>query len=104
MYYVQQKYRADYPGAKQSNGGIPYYTKWMGGPTLSLIRDCPTEHGKRTVYIRGEADSFFSIPATYEYKRTSKTGGFVRTTITGYITTDDNGEYVFRPHTNQKKG
>lgn len=87
-----QKFRADTRGETQKNGGIPYYTKWMGGPSLALIRNCKVEGidiSPRTVYRRGEADTYFSIPAACVYKRK---------TITGYITTDDNGEYVFRAH------
>lgn len=63
-----QKYRADEAGVKDSNGAVPYYTNWMGGPTLSLIRNCPTPFGPRTVYIRGEPDTFFSVPAACKYK------------------------------------
>lgn len=91
-----QKYRADKAGEKQTNGAIPWYTNWMGGPTLALIRNCPTEHGPRTVYIRGEADTWFSIPAAHYLKVRGKT-----TTITGYITTNDDKEYVFRAHKEQ---
>lgn len=90
-----QKYRADYPGDKQSNGGTPYYTKWMGGPTLALVRDCKIENADlppRTVYVRGEADTFFSIPAACRHKGK---------TVTGYLTSDDKGEYVFRAHNGQ---
>ncbi len=91
-----QKYRADKAGNKQLNGGIPFYCNLMGGPTLALIRNCKIEYinlAPRTVYVRGEADTWFSIPAACISKGK---------TITGYITTDDNREYVFRAHTNQK--
>jgi hypothetical protein len=87
-----QKYRADYSGDKQSNGGIPYYTKWVGGPTLALVRNCKIENANfspRTVYVRGEADTWFSIPAACTHKGK---------TVTGYLTCDDKGEYVFRAH------
>lgn len=87
-----QKYRADQAGAKQSNGAIPWYSNWMGGPSLALIYNCPIANSTltpRTVYVRGEADTFFSIPAACRYKGK---------TIRGYITTDDNKEYVFRPY------
>lgn len=87
-----QKYRADQAGEKQTNGAIPWFTNWMGGPTLALIRNCPTNYGPRTVYIRGEADTWFSIPAACRYKGK---------TITGYITTNDGGEYVFVQHVRQ---
>ena len=87
-----QKFRADIQGDRQKNGGIPHYTKWMGGPSLALIRNCKIENADitpRTVYVRGQPDTWFSTPAACVYKRK---------TITGYITTDDNGEYVFRAH------
>jgi len=95
-----QKYRADEAGPKQKNGGTPYYTKWMGGPTLALVRDCKVIWGDsatvtispRTVYVRGEPDTYFSVPAACTWRKR---------TITGYITTDDAGEYVFRAHINQ---
>lgn len=90
-----QKYRADEAGAKQTNGGTPWYTKWVGGPSLALVRDCKIENvnlSPRTVYVRGEADTYFSIPAACTYKGK---------TIRGYITTDDAGEYIFRAYKNQ---
>jgi hypothetical protein len=67
----------------------------MGGPTLSLVRECPIENANispRTVYIRGEADTYFSLPAACRYKGK---------TVTGYITSNDDGEYVFRAHKDQ---
>lgn len=91
-----QKFRADQAGNKQLNGGTPFYANWMGGPTLALIRDCKIENIDllpRTVYVRGEADTWFSIPAACVSKGK---------TITGYITTDDNREYVFRAHVKQE--
>lgn len=90
-----QKYRADEPGEKQANGATPFYTRWMGGPTLALVRECPIENGEippRTVYVRGEPDTWFSIPAACRFKGH---------TITGFITTNDDREYVFRMHTDQ---
>jgi hypothetical protein len=90
-----QKYRADKAGPKQANGGTPFYTHWMGGPTLALIRDCKIENielSPRTVYVTGEPDTWFSVPAACRSKGK---------TITGYITFDDSREYVFRAHTGQ---
>ncbi len=89
-----QKYRADVRGEAQANGGIPYYANWIGGPTLALVRNCKIENsniGPRTVYIRGEPDSWFSIPAACRWRRR---------TITGYVCITD-GEYVFRARTGQ---
>lgn len=88
-----QKYRADKAGEKQQNGGTPYYTHWMGGPTLALVRDCKivnAEIGPRTVYVRGVHDTFFSMPAACRVHGK---------TITGWIGVDDNQEYVFHVHT-----
>lgn len=55
-----QKYRADIKGETQSNGAIPYYTNWIGGPSLALIKNCPIKNttidtgiSARTVYVRG---------------------------------------------------
>jgi hypothetical protein len=86
-----QKYRADIAGEKQINGGTPFYSKWIGGTPLALVRACKIENRDipaRTVYVRGEADTAFSIPAACVYKRK---------TITGYLTSTE-GEYVFRAH------
>ena len=77
-----QKYRADYADAPDANGAVCYYTKWMGGPTLAKILNCPTPDGPRAVYITGEADSVFSIPAACRVGKR-----YVR----GYVTGGDNG-------------
>lgn len=81
-----QKYRADIVGDPDKNGAIPYYTKWVGGPSLALIRNCPTPFGTRTVYIQGEPDTFFSQPAACVVKGK---------TVHGYITCNYSG-YEFR--------
>ena len=86
-----QKYRADMAGETQTNGATPFYTVWMGGPSLALIRNCPTPWGARTVYVRGEADTFFSIPAACSVKGH---------TVRGFITQDD-GCYVFAAYTKE---
>lgn len=91
-----QKLRADMAGDTQSDGATPWYARWMGGPTLALVRNCRCENRPeitpRTVYVRGEPDTWFSVPAACTYKRR---------TITGYLTTDDDRNYVFRAHTDQ---
>jgi hypothetical protein len=93
-----QKFRADTAGKSCSNGAVPWYTKWVGGPSLALIRNCPSvinhksprgdyaeDIGPRSVYIRGEADTFFTQPAVCRYK-----GKDMR----GYVTcTDGNWEF-----------
>ncbi len=84
-----QKYRAD-TSTTQADGAIVWYAQWMGGPTLSKIENCRLANMagdiRRTVYITGEADTYFSIPAA------CKLGG---KRIRGYVTSDD-GELVFR--------
>lgn len=90
-----QKYRADEAGPAQANGGVPYYTKWIGGPTLALIRNCKIENlsiGARTVYITGEPDTWTSIPAACRYRGKR---------VVGYVTSDENREYVFRAQTRE---
>ena len=95
-----QKYRSDLQGEAQKNGAIPCYSKWIGGPSLALVRNCPIRNialdegiSPRTVYVQGEADTFFSIPAACVYKGR---------TLRGYLTTtDDNGDYEFRCYKNQ---
>jgi len=61
-----QKYRADI-SEKQADGAIVWRTQWIGGPSLAKIENCRLENMagdmRRTVYITGEADTCFSIPA-----------------------------------------
>lgn len=91
-----QKFRADEAGEKRKNGSVPWYTRWMGGPTLALIRDCPVVRGVgsagklgvRTVYVSGEPLTFFSIPGA------CRIGG---KDVRGWIGSDDEG-YVFHIH------
>ncbi len=80
-----QKYRADKAGEPLKDGSIPYYTLWIGGPTLALIRGCATPYGPRTVYVRGEPDSFTSIPAACKVKDKN---------VRGWLTFED-GSYKF---------
>lgn len=87
-----QKHRADRKGETCENGAEPWYAEWMGGPTLALVRQCPTPWGPRTVYVRNEADTFFSIPAACEVRLKGK-----RHRITGYLTCE-NSNYEFRAH------
>lgn len=63
-----QKYRADYSVEPDKNGAVAYYTKWIGGPTLALIRNCPTPFGPRTVYIRNTPDTYFTQPAACKFR------------------------------------
>jgi hypothetical protein len=85
-----QKYRAD-RSETQKDGAILWYADWMGGPNLSRIDDCRLVNMegdmRRTVYITGEADTYFSIPAVCRLS-----GRRIR----GYVTSDDDGTLVFR--------
>lgn len=88
-----QKYRADKSEA-QADGATLWFANWMGGPTLAKIENCRLENlhagdttMRRTVYITGEADTYFSIPAV------CKIAGC---RVKGYVTGDDNGQTVFR--------
>lgn len=83
-----QKYRADYAEPPCANGAIAWVTKWMGGPTLAKILNCSTPDGPRAVYITGEPDTYFSIPAACRVGKR-----YVR----GYVTrADDESGYEFR--------
>lgn len=78
-----QKYRADEEGEKNTNGSVAWYSKWVGGPSLALIRNCPVKFrlmdqgvpvseetiAPRTVYITSEPDTMFSTPAACRYKK-----------------------------------
>lgn len=87
---MMQKYRAD-QSEKQPDGAIVWRANWMGGPSLAKIDNCRLENlsgdMRRTVYITGDADTYFSIPAVC-----SLGGKRVR----GYVTSDDSGNLVFR--------
>lgn len=91
---MSQKYRAD-RSETQDDNSICWFADWMGGPTLSKINNCRIDgtDARLTVYITGEADSWFSIPAS-----TRKRGKYVR----GYITSDDLG-YIFRAMDTHKR-
>jgi hypothetical protein len=81
-----QKYRAD-RAEPQADGSTPWFAEWMGGPSLSTILDNLVGDMRRTVYITGEADTYFSIPAV------CKLAGC---RMRGYVTGDSAGNYVFR--------
>lgn len=95
-----QKYRADYAGDVAPNGAVEWMARWMGGPTLALVRKCPvhlTVMGQkvspRTVYITGDADSFFTIPAACQVRINGR-----RVDVLGYVSYDDDGP-SFTPDT-----
>jgi len=84
-----QKYRSDIC-QKQDDGAKVWLAQWLGGPSMAKIENCRLENlagnMRRTVYITGEADTAFSIPAVCKLagKR-----------IKGYVTGDDDGNIVF---------
>ena len=90
-----QKYRADRQGQTQSDGSVPWFAEWIGGPSLALIRNCDTPFGKRVVYVRGEPDSWFSIPLTSIFPAACQYKG---KQVKGYIFATEHGEYKFRAH------
>lgn len=85
-----QKYRAD-ESKTQADGAIVWSANWMGGPSLAKIVNCRLANMagdmRRTVYITGEPDTWFSIPAVCKLA-----GCRVR----GYVTGDDDHNLVFR--------
>lgn len=85
-----QKYRSDEAGEIQSDGSQPFYARWMGGPSLALIKQCRCSNDPtlkpRTVYVTGDADTWFSQPAACQSRGK---------TIRGFITGDDSGCLVF---------
>jgi hypothetical protein len=87
---TMQKYRADI-SETQSDGAIVWKAQWMGGPSLARVNNCRLENlegdMRATVYVTGEADTWFSIPAVCSLK-----GARVR----GYLTSDDERNIVFR--------
>ena len=84
-----QKYRADV-SETQKDGAIIWRAKWLGGPSLAKIENCRlsemTGDMRANVFVTGEPDTYFSIPAVC-----SLFGKRVR----GYLTGDDEGNLVF---------
>lgn len=82
-----KKYRFDIT-KPNPDGSVMHYARWMAGDTLSGVSNCLCQDGKRrTVYVRGEADTFFSIPAATSIKGK---------TVRGYLTINDDGNNEFR--------
>jgi hypothetical protein len=91
-----QKYRFDHDGPACPNGSVPIYSHWLGGPSLSGIRNCPTsfEATPRMVYITGEPDTYFSVPACCK---------FAGKRIKGWVGQDESG-YVFHAQRDMPAG
>jgi hypothetical protein len=85
-----QKYRADH-AEKAPDGSIAWYSDWMGGPSLAKVDNCRLDNMagamRRTVYITGEPDTWFSIPAVCS---------LAGVRVKGYVTGDDDGNKIFR--------
>jgi hypothetical protein len=93
---VMKKYRFDQEGDPCDNGSVPMFAIWMGGPTLSGVKDCPIDGfdlPPRTAYVSGEPDTWFSTPARVRYRGQR---------VTGYLTRMDDDGYVFVPHTDEQ--
>lgn len=76
-----QKFYAGKARKPDPNGAI----QWVSSPygCLAKVDKCPCEDGKaRTVYITGQPDTYFSIPAATRVR-----GKYVG----GYVTSDENG-------------
>lgn len=84
-----QKYRADI-SHPQNDGAVIWQSQCIGGPSLAKIDNCRLDNlagdMRRTVYITGEPDTYFSQPAVCRLA-----GCRVR----GYVTNED-GNLVFR--------
>ncbi len=84
-----QKYRADTSRA-QDDGAVLWFTKWIGGPSLAKIENCRLNSlagdMRRTVYITGEHDTFFSQPAICKIQGCR---------VKGFVTGDDDGNLYF---------
>jgi len=87
------KYRSDVKDAPCANGSIMWRTKWMGGRTPAKVENCPIDGDMtpRMVYVQGDADSFFSIPAACSYKG-KRVNGWLE------FNSDDDGGWLFHPN------
>ena len=86
-----QKYRANIAFDPDANGAVAYSARWLGGPSLSLVRNCPTDDpaiSPRTVYVTGEPDTWFSHPAACKYRGK---------TVRGWLGMND-GNWIFHTY------
>jgi hypothetical protein len=81
-----QKFRADSKGEACENGAVPWYTRWIGGPSVAKIESCPTPIGVRTVYVTGQPDTFYTLPAACSFKGR---------TVRGFLTWDSDAGPCF---------
>jgi hypothetical protein len=84
-----QVYRADV-SKQQADGAVVWRTQWRGGEPVAKINNCRLMMAgdmRRTVYITGEPDTYFSVPAV------CRIGGC---RVRGYVShEDDDGDLVF---------
>ena len=74
------KYRSDSQTVNAA-GQTEHFASWMGGPTLSKVEQARCPDGKdRTAFVTGDADTFFSLPATVNDRGRK---------LKGYLTHDD---------------
>jgi hypothetical protein len=93
-----QKYRADRADLPTANGAIMWRSLWMGGPSPAKVENCPIGGvgaglSPRTVYVMGEADTYFSIPAAIAYRGKRINGSL--------YCDEDAGGWHFHPYNNQ---
>lgn len=77
-----QKYRADV-SETQSDGAVVWFAEWMAGRTMARINNCRLNLAgdmRATVYITGEPDTYFSIPAVCR---------IFGCRVKGYVTSED---------------
>lgn len=69
-----QKYRFDKEGELDFKNQITLYTNWMLGLTVAGLRNAITPWGRRTVYVIGEAENAFALPAATMFRGQKLTG------------------------------
>ena len=93
MLYADRSNTFTYP-----DGAIGYRTFGPFGTWARLSGVLCSDGKRRTVYCRGYADTFFSIPAFVTLRKDGK-----RYTVAGYATFE-NGCPAFRSYTYRKNG
>lgn len=92
-----QKYHTRNSGKLEvhPNGSVAHYGATMFGRHLAKVDNCPCDKGlaPRTVYVTGEADTFFSLPAAVQFK-----GARIR----GFLTFEDAAGWRFTPDADQQ--
>ena len=68
------KFRVDVE-EENEHGQTVGYSKWIGGPSLARVKGAVcNDNIRRTAFITGEADTFFSIPARVNIGKKSVKG------------------------------